>query len=107
MSVTSIDLNANEIGDEGAAALIDALEVNTTLISGYFLNDNAIDESNRASVKALVYALSVRNCHFRSLFLFDARQMLLLLMCADEYGVVWPYCLTSTIRMQAWSCTAM
>jgi hypothetical protein len=29
------------------------------------------------------------------LFLYDARQMLLSLMCADECGVVWPYLLES------------
>jgi hypothetical protein len=31
----------------------------------------------------------------RHLFLYDARQMLLSLMCADECGVVWPYLLES------------
>jgi hypothetical protein len=29
------------------------------------------------------------------MFLFDARQMLLSLMCADECGVEWPYLLES------------
>jgi hypothetical protein len=33
------------------------------------------------------------NERLRQLFLFDARQMLLSLMCADECGVVWPYLL--------------
>jgi hypothetical protein len=34
-----------------------------------------------------------RNDRLRHLFFFDARQMLLSLMCADECGVVWPYLL--------------
>jgi hypothetical protein len=29
------------------------------------------------------------------MFFFDARQMLLSVMCADECGVVWPYLLES------------
>jgi hypothetical protein len=52
---------------------------------------HAIDESNSAKVDALI----ARNKRFRSLFLFDARRMLLSLMCADECGVVWPYLLGS------------
>jgi hypothetical protein len=62
--------------------------VNTSLTS-IDLAENAIDESKGASVEALI----ARNKRFRSLFLFDARQMLLSLMCADECGVVWPYLL--------------
>jgi hypothetical protein len=31
--------------------------------------------------------------HEVNLFIFDARKMLLSLMCADECGVVWPYLL--------------
>jgi hypothetical protein len=34
-----------------------------------------------------------REKRLRHLFLFDARKMLLSLMCADECGVVWPYLL--------------
>jgi hypothetical protein len=64
------------------------MQVNTSL-TGINLDENAIDESNRASINALV----ARNKRFRSLFLFDARRMLLSLMCADECGVVWPYLL--------------
>jgi hypothetical protein len=60
-------------------------------VTGLNLNGNHIGESNHASVNALV----VRNKRFRSLFLFDARQMLLSLMCTDECGVVWPYLLES------------
>jgi hypothetical protein len=56
------------------------------------LDGNAIDiKSNRARFNALVD----RNKRLRSLFLFDARKMLLSLMCADECGVVWPYLLES------------
>jgi hypothetical protein len=42
---------------------------------------------------ARVKELVDRNARFRCLFLFDARKMLLSLMCADECGVVWPYLL--------------
>jgi hypothetical protein len=90
MSVTTIDLDENLIGNKGAAALVNALQVNTSLTC-IDLDCNAIDESNRASIDALI----ARNKRFRSLFLFDARQMLLSLMCADECGVVWPYLLES------------
>jgi Ran GTPase-activating protein (RanGAP) involved in mRNA processing and transport len=88
MLLTNIDLRGNQIGNEGTAALFDALQVNTSLTT-IDLAGNAIDESHRASVNALV----ARNKRFRSLFLFDARRMLLSLMCADECGVVWPYLL--------------
>jgi hypothetical protein len=67
------------------------LQVNTSLTRIY-LDDNAIDESNRDSIDALV----ARNKRFRRMFLFDARRMLLSLMCADECGVVWPYLLRSS-----------
>jgi hypothetical protein len=53
------------------------------------LDDDAIDESNRVSVEGM----AARNTRFCSLFLFDARRMLLSLMCADKCGVVWPYLL--------------
>jgi hypothetical protein len=43
----------------------------------------------------LVRSLMARNTRFRRIFLFDARQMRLSLMCADECGVVWPYLLES------------
>jgi Ran GTPase-activating protein (RanGAP) involved in mRNA processing and transport len=89
-SVTTTYLDSSEIGDEGAAALVDALQVNTSLTS-IDLDDNPIDESIRTNVDALV----ARNKRYRSLVLFDARQMLLSLMCADECGVVWPYLLGS------------
>jgi hypothetical protein len=115
-SVTGIYLNTNEIGDEGALALADALQVNTSLrninlesnhisnegaaalayalqvntsLTCIALNANTVERSYRDDFEALV----ARNKRFRSLFLFDARQMLLSLMCADECGVVWPYLL--------------
>jgi hypothetical protein len=55
------------------------------------LHHNVIDESNIASINALI----ARNKRLRCLFLFEARRMLLSLMCADECGVVWPYLLES------------
>jgi Ran GTPase-activating protein (RanGAP) involved in mRNA processing and transport len=89
-SLTCIQLASNRIGNKGAAALADGLQVNTS-VTTIGLDWNTIDESNRANVNALM----ARNKRFRSLFLFDARQMLLSLMCADECGVVWPYLLGS------------
>jgi hypothetical protein len=62
-SVTTIYLNYNKLGDEGAVNL------------------------------ATVRELTDRNKRLHHLFLYDARQMLLSLMCADECGVVWPYLL--------------
>jgi hypothetical protein len=86
--VTNIDLGRNIIGKRGAQALADALKVNTTLMrTGIFKN-------GKKSFKD-VDKLIMRNKRFRCLFLFDARRMLLSLMCADECGVVWPYLLES------------
>jgi hypothetical protein len=53
------------------------------------LSSYEVGEPNRARLNALI----ARNKRLRHLFLFDARQMLLSLMCADECGVVWPYLL--------------
>jgi hypothetical protein len=93
MSLTNLVIMRNQIGNKGAAALADALQVNTSLTSIH-LYKNAIDELNHASVDALV----ARNKRLRSLFLFDARKMLLSLMrgCADECGVVWLYFIASS-----------
>jgi hypothetical protein len=97
-SVTSINLDSNTIGNQGATALADALQVNTS-VTYMDLDENfEIDEFNRASEidesnDVIVEALVARNKRFRHLFLFDARKMLLSLMCADECGVVWPYLL--------------
>jgi hypothetical protein len=60
------------------------LEVNTT-VTDINLGDEEID----------LDGLIARNERLRHLFLFDARQMLLSLMCVDECGVVWPYLLGS------------
>jgi hypothetical protein len=86
--LTKINLNGNSIGDEGALALVDALKVNTS-VTFISLRTSGIDESHVAQVDALV----ARNKRLRHLFLFDARQMLLSVMSADECGVVWPYVL--------------
>jgi Ran GTPase-activating protein (RanGAP) involved in mRNA processing and transport len=92
-SVTDISLRSNKFGAKGATAIADALKVNTSL-TRIDLSGAGIDESNRASLNALV-ALNER---LRHLFLFDARRMLLSLMCADECGVVWPYLLDADDR---------
>jgi hypothetical protein len=42
-----------------------------------------------------INALTARNKRLRRLFLFDARQMLLSVLCADECDVVWPYSLAA------------
>jgi hypothetical protein len=89
--VTQIGLNDNRLGKDGAAALADALEVNTS-VSTLELDGNGIDESNRAIVDALV----ARNKRFRSLFLFDARQMLMSRLCSDEFGVLCKYFIASS-----------
>jgi hypothetical protein len=92
-SVTAIDLEGNQIGADGATALADALKVNTSLTS----IDLDIPSDNRVGrwICAIVRKLLARNKRLRCLFLFDARQMLLSLMCADECSVVWPYLLDS------------
>jgi hypothetical protein len=62
--------------------------VNTS-VTKFDLDYNKIDASGRAPVDELL----ARNNRLRPLFLFDARQMLLSVLCADECGVVWPYVL--------------
>jgi Ran GTPase-activating protein (RanGAP) involved in mRNA processing and transport len=88
ISVTNINLRNNKIGAEGASALVDALKVNTSVTVIHFDVDG-IDATSRAQVDTL----TDRNERLRRLFLFDARQMLLSVLCADECGVVWPYLL--------------
>jgi hypothetical protein len=89
-SVTTIWLHNNAIGDAGASALADALKVNTSVTSLYLdLDGDTIAAKRLASIHELID----RNARLRRLFLFDARRMLLSLMCADECGVVWPYLL--------------
>jgi Ran GTPase-activating protein (RanGAP) involved in mRNA processing and transport len=89
-TVTRINISSNVIGAEGATALADALKVNMS-VTTINLRSNGISKSNGVSFDALV----ARNKRLRCMFLFDARRMLLSLMCADECGVVWPYLLKS------------
>jgi hypothetical protein len=51
------------------------------------LRANNIDASGLANVNKLI----ARNERLRQLFLFDARKMLLSVLCADECGALWPY----------------
>jgi hypothetical protein len=87
-SVTNIELRYNAIGAEGASVLINALKVNTS-VTTIDLYDNKIDESKDKHLWKLIR----RNIRLRRLFLFDARKMLLSVMCADWCGIVWPYLL--------------
>jgi hypothetical protein len=91
--LTNINLGSNSIRAEGAVALANALQANTS-VANLFLKGNGID----ASARALVGAVIARNNRLRYLFLFDARRMLLSLMCVDECGVVWPYWLDADER---------
>jgi len=68
-------------------ALVDALEVNTSVTTIDIDDDD--DEMDCARIDVLL----ARNRRLRDLFLFDARQMLLSVMCADLCGVLWPYLL--------------
>jgi Ran GTPase-activating protein (RanGAP) involved in mRNA processing and transport len=88
-TLTSTDLGSNGIGFEGASAFVDTLKVNPTVLS-ICLDGNGIEGKQ---VFAIVLNLLDRNKHFRRLFLFDARQMLKTVLCADECGVVWSYLL--------------
>jgi hypothetical protein len=69
-------------------ALVNALTVNTS-VTTIHLSFNDIN----ASILATVSNSTDRNKRLRHLFLYDARRMLLSVMCADECGVVWPYLL--------------
>jgi hypothetical protein len=88
--LTNIDLRDNKICAVGASALVEALKVNTS-VTNINLDRNRIGSSSIAHIDELL----ARNKRFCRYFLFDARQMLLSLMCADECGVVWPYLLGS------------
>jgi hypothetical protein len=90
-SVTLINLDGNQISKKGATALADALQVNTSLLDVSLFANVAID----ASILATIRESTDRNKRLQHLFLYDARRMLLSLMCADECGVVWPYFLES------------
>jgi hypothetical protein len=89
-SVTNIYLWDNRIGAEGTSALADALKVNTSMAFMNFEKNGVIVED-----AALVNALLARNKRFRHRFLFDARRMLISVICTDWCGVVWPYLLDS------------
>jgi hypothetical protein len=67
-----------------------------TIIS---LHNNDINASILATVRGLI----ARNKRLRHLFLFDARRMLLSVMCADECGVVWPYLFGRGSRRLTWT----
>jgi hypothetical protein len=62
--------------------------VNTSVTSIH-LDKSRIDPSDLAHIDEL----TARNKRLRHLLLFDARRMLLSVLCADECGVVWPYLL--------------
>jgi hypothetical protein len=119
-SLTKSSLCINDIGDEGASALANALKVNTSVTS-IELSYNGIDATSCARVNTL----TARNRRLRRLFLFDLRQILLSVMCADERGVVWPYLLErgdtdgivtadaaelirlSSLKVTLWRCVAV
>jgi hypothetical protein len=82
MCVTTIGLSNNHIGGKGATALAEALKLNTS-VTAMHLHFNQI-----GNVASTVNLLTDRNARLKRLFLFDARRMLLSLMCADECGVV-------------------
>jgi hypothetical protein len=87
-SVIILNLGYNAIGAEGASAIADALKVDTS-VTNIDLIGTGVRHLDELSIQALID----RNQRLRHLFLFDARQMLLSVLCADECGVVWPYVL--------------
>jgi hypothetical protein len=87
-SVIILNLGYNAIGAEGASAIADALKVNTS-VTNIDLIGTGVRHLDELSIQALID----RNQRLRHLFLFDSRQMLLSVLCADECGVVWPYVL--------------
>jgi hypothetical protein len=62
--------------------------VNTS-VTTIGIGDNQIIDTS----VSMITEFASRNERLQQLFLFDARQMLLSVMCADECGVVWPYLL--------------
>jgi hypothetical protein len=110
----TIEFGYNNIGDEGSSALADALKENTSLTNinlqgntvclPAFADALLVNTSIIANIDFGIQGHSTpdfrhiherieRNRRFRHLFLFDARQMLLSVLCADECGVVLPYLL--------------
>jgi hypothetical protein len=106
-TVTCIDLNFSIIGDEGVLALANALKVNTSVTNiGLFLHPDEHTARNqrllyRHIMCTSVIALLDRNKRLRSLFLFDARWMLLSSMggCADDAVLCGPTCSKAATRM--------
>jgi hypothetical protein len=114
-SLTSLDVGYNSYGDKGAVALADALKVKTALTNLNISKSGIGKKGASALADALkgntsvtsinmernwgfesewglsVYQSLARNRTLRSLFLFDARQMLLSRLCTDECDVVWSY----------------
>jgi Ran GTPase-activating protein (RanGAP) involved in mRNA processing and transport len=88
-SVTNVDLSHNYFTDKAPSKFVDALKVNTSLTT-INLENTHIDSKRKL---AFINEAIARNNRLRHLFLFDARQMLLSVRCADECGVVWPYLL--------------
>jgi hypothetical protein len=86
-SVIKIDLSESFLGAGGELAFVEALKVNTSVTQIDF------DEDRDCKGHVKVVELLARNRRLRHLFLFDARQMLLSVLCAEESGVVWPYVL--------------
>jgi hypothetical protein len=111
-SVTDINLDRNTIGDDGASALVDVLNINTSVTSlciqnseddedvsmewDHFQHEGPSPAGADESLCAAVQRLVTRNSRFRRLCLYDAREMLKLRLCSDEYGVVWSYFITSS-----------
>jgi hypothetical protein len=104
-ALRNIDLCWNKFGAEGALAFAEALQVNSSVTHIALVYNLSSAEGVLALVEALKVntseieidlfddfgELMARNKRLRHLFLFDARNMLLSVLCADECGVVWPY----------------
>jgi hypothetical protein len=89
----SMMLFNNDVTTDGASAIAYALEVNAS-VAQIDLSHNRVDKATLAVIENLL----ARNKRLRCLFLFEARQMLLSVLCADECGVVWPYLLREMIE---------
>jgi hypothetical protein len=87
-SVTTVWLDNNRFSNAGALALVKVLKLNMS-VTTIWLDGNQISTTNLSVLRDL----TDRNKRLGRLFLFDARRMLLSVMCADECGVVWPYLL--------------
>jgi hypothetical protein len=65
--------------------------VNTSVTKIEHTYNFRLDESHIARINELLARID----RLRHLFLFDARKMLISVMCTDWCGVVWPYLLDS------------